>query len=238
MINTFIFDLDGTLLPMDMEVFLNKYFSELSIKFKDLFSQKELTAHVWASTTYMIKNKDPLITNEEAFFSDFYKRISYGPEIISPLFEDFYINDFKRIMTATRQEVIMVEAIKLLKEKGYKVVIATNPIFPELAINQRVQWGGFSIQDFEFITSFEKMHFCKPHLEFYHEVLDKVGKNPDECMMVGNDVEEDMVAKKLGIQTYLIEDCIICRENNKENIDFMGTYKDFFEFITSLPEVL
>jgi len=237
MLNTVIFDLDGTLLPMDMEVFLNKYFTELSFKFKDYFNPKELTEHIWASTGCMIKNKNPRITNEEAFFEDFYKRVVHKPEIISPLFEDFYINDFKRLASATRKEELMQNTVKILKEKGYRLVIATNPIFPKLAINQRVEWAGFSIDEFDFITSFEKMHFCKPHLEFYQEVLDNIDKKPQECIMVGNDVEEDMVAKKLGLKTYLLEDCLISRGNNREEVDYSGSYMDFNSFVVALPSL-
>ena len=238
MLNTVIFDLDGTLLPMDMELFLNKYFTELSIKFKDYFNPKELTEHIWASTGYMIKNKDPMKTNENAFFEDFFKRVSHTPEVINPLFEDFYINDFRRIASVARQEGLMQKAVKILREKGYRLVVATNPIFPELAINQRVEWAGFSIDDFDFITSFEKMHFCKPHLEFYQEVLDRINKSPQECIMVGNDVEEDMVAKKLGLKTYLIENCLISREDNRENVDYFGSYQEFYSFALALPNLI
>ncbi len=235
MLNTIIFDLDGTLLPMDMEDFLKQYFKELGIKFKDYFGPEELMSHIWASTSVMIKNRDPLITNEEAFFSDFFQRVSHAPEIINPLFDDFYINDFKRIIPAARREAAIQEAVGVLQKKGYGLVVATNPIFPQLAINQRIEWAGFSIEDFQFITSFEKMHFCKPNIEFYQEVLDTIGKRPEECMMVGNDVEEDMVAGLLGIKTYLIEDCIISRGEARENVDAAGSYGEFLSFVHALP---
>lgn len=237
MLNTIIFDLDGTLLPMDMDIFLKQYFQELGSKFKDYFSVEELTSHIWASTSFMIKNKDPMITNEEAFFSDFFQRVSHSPEIINPLFEDFYINDFKKITPVTRKEASIQEAVAILKQKGYSLAVATNPIFPQLAINQRIEWAGFSIEDFEFITSFEKMHFCKPNIEFYQEVLDAIGKPPEACMMVGNDVEEDMVAGLLGIKTYLIEDCMISRGETRNNVDAAGSYSEFLTFVQSLPDL-
>lgn len=237
MITTFLFDLDGTLLPLDMDDFIKRYFGGLAVKFKDLIKAEELSGHVWASTSYMVQNKEASKTNEEAFFEDFFKRVNHDPSTIYPLFEEYYINDFKSIKQSTKEEELMIKSVLLLKEKGYKVVVATNPIFPELAINQRIQWAGFDVNTFDYVTTFEKMHFCKPHLEFYKEILQKVNLKAEECMMVGNDVEEDMVAGKLGLKTFLIEDCIIHRGASLEEIDYKGNYSDFYRFVEGLPSL-
>ncbi|KAB3527647.1 HAD family hydrolase [Alkaliphilus serpentinus] len=237
MIKTVLFDLDGTLLPLDMNEFIKRYFGGLTVKFKDMIKGEELSSIVWASTKYMVENKEASKTNEEAFFEDFYKRVHHKPEVMNPLFEEYYIKDFCKVQDATRQEELMVKAVRQLKDKGYKVVVATNPIFPEIAIHQRIKWAGFEIEDFDFITTFEKMHFCKPNVEFYQEVLENIGGKPEDCLMVGNDVEEDMVAKQLGLTTFLIEDCIIHRGTSLEGIDYKGDYKKFYEFVVGLPSL-
>ncbi|SET27326.1 FMN phosphatase YigB, HAD superfamily [Natronincola peptidivorans] len=237
MIKTILFDLDGTLLPLNMEDFLKRYFEELGMKFQNLIHPKELAKLVWGSTEYMVKNIDKEKTNAEAFFEDFFSKVSHKPEELNPIFDDFYINDFPKIKETASQNQNIIDAITILKEKGYELVVATNPLFPKLAILHRIQWAGLNKEDFVFITSFEEMHYCKPHIHFYEEILEKINRRPEECMMVGNDVEEDMVAKKLGIKTYLIEDYKIQRSQKIEGIDYIGKYEDFYEFVKTLPSI-
>ena len=89
-------------------------------------------------------------------------------------------------------------AIELALARGFEVVIATNPVFPQKAIFERLRWGGFANKKFNLITSYENMHFCKPKPQYYAEILSKLGRTPAECWMIGNDVEEDLVAAQLG----------------------------------------
>ena len=237
MITTILFDLDGTLLPMDMDVFIKKYFSELSIKLKDYFTPGELTESIWSSTKYMVSNIDADKTNEETFFEDFYERINHEAEIINPILDDFYEDDFNNIRSVTAQNKHIMESVASLKQKGYHLVLATNPIFPEKAILHRIEWAGLNKDDFIFITSFEKMHYCKPQLKFYEEVLENIQRHPQHCLMVGNDIEEDMIAKSLGMKTYLIENHIIGTIKKDMSIDYKGSYEDFYEFVTALPSL-
>ena len=81
------------------------------------------------------------------------------------------------------------------------------------------------------------MHFCKPNLKFFKELLEIIGKEPKDCLMVGNHVKEDMVAKKIGISTYLIKDYVSGDLDKDENIDHMGYYKDFYQFVKELPDL-
>ncbi|AOY76041.1 HAD family hydrolase [Clostridium formicaceticum] len=235
MLKTILFDLDGTLLPFKMEDFIKKYFEELGKKFQNYFTFKELQNLLWESTEYMIRNMEVDKTNADAFFEDFYSKTTHSPDRLMPLFEDFYTNDFPKIKEVTKQSEYIVKAISLLKEKKYELIVATNPLFPKQAILHRIEWAGLNKDDFAFITNFEEMHFCKPHLHFYQELLEKINRQPQECMMVGNDVEEDMIAKKLGCITYLIEDYKIQRSENADTIDYRGKYEDFYEFVKALP---
>ncbi|ABR47425.1 Haloacid dehalogenase domain protein hydrolase [Alkaliphilus metalliredigens QYMF] len=235
MITTILFDLDGTLLPLDMEAFTKKYFKELGIKLKDYFTAEELTEKIWASSKYMIGNVDPAKTNEEAFFEKFAQLIIWDTEELSPLFKEFYITDFVKIKETTGQSQYIIKAIELLKQKGYQLVVATNPMFPRQAIEHRIQWAGLNRDDFVFITSFEEMHYCKPQIQFYEEILVNINEAPSNCMMIGNDLEEDMIAKQLGMTTYLIEEHLIQRSTNLENVDYRGNYEAFYEFVKGLP---
>ncbi len=238
MINTILFDLDGTLLPMDTEAFIERYFQELSIKLKDYFTHEELVKHMWVSTAYMIKNTEEHKTNEDAFFEDFYKNVGHEEKVLTPIFDEFYREDFNKIKTVSRENEHIIQSIDILKQKGYDLVVATNPLFPKTAILNRIEWAGLDKDDFIFITNFEDMHFCKPNIHFYKEILNNIDKNPTNCLMVGNDVREDMIAKEIGIKTYLINDFIIGDIEESENIDYSGSYKDFYMFIKGLPNLI
>ena len=234
MINTILFDLDGTLLSIDTEEFIKNYFYALGSKLEDYFSPKEVYEYFWQSTKYMISNTDPKITNEEAFFQDFQQHTE-DLEEINVLLEEFYEKDFNQLKELGQSNDDMLKAVKILKEKGYKLVIATNPLFPRSAILNRIAWAKLNLDDFDFVTSFEHMHFCKPQIQYYKEVLENIDKKPSECLMVGNDVNEDMVSKEIGVKTYLIENNIIGKVN--DNVDHKGKYKDFFGFVKSLPKL-
>lgn len=235
MLKTILFDLDGTLLPINTEKFIKMYFDELGIKFKEYFEKEEFAGLIWKATETMIGSKDPKKSNMEVFFEYFYNKSQHGKEIIDPLFEDFYIREFLKIEELTEGNIYIQKSIALLKDKGYELVIATNPLFPKVAVNHRIQWAGLDREDFILVTTFEDMHFCKPNINYYKEILEKINRNPKECMMVGNDVEEDMVAGELGFKTYLIEDHKIQRGENINNIDYVGKYQDFYKFVQNLP---
>ena len=49
-----------------------------------------------------------------------------------------------------------------------------------------------------------------PNPANYRDILAQLGKRPQNCLMVGNDVSEDMIpARAVGMQVFLLEDCLI-----------------------------
>ena len=100
-----------------------------------------------------------------------------------------------------------------LKQLGLKIIIATNPFFPKIATHQRITWAGLNPNDFALVTTYENSRFCKPNLAYYQDILDKFGLKADECIMVGNDMGEDMIAQKLGLKVFLLTDQLINDDN-------------------------
>lgn len=237
MINTLLLDLDGTLLCMDTDDFTERYFEQLANKLKDYFTQEELTAILWKSIKHMIMSTDENQTNEEAFYEKFYQTVDPSREVLQPLIDEYYETDFHKLESICKPNTYVIESIELLKSKNYNLVVATNPLFPKSAVIDRIRWAGLDEDDFSFVTSFESMHYCKPNINFYKEVLKVIGKNFSECLMVGNHVDEDMIAKEIGISTYLIEDYAMGDMKDKKNIDYSGSYKDFYEFVKGLPKI-
>jgi FMN phosphatase YigB (HAD superfamily) len=236
MFNTILFDLDGTLLPMDMKAFEKLYFGAMAASLSDLISAKELVESIWSSTNVMINNLEEK-TNEEVFMEDFKNRVTGNIHIYKERFDKFYDNEFMKARGAVRESKEVQESVSILKEKGYKLVIATNPLFPLKAIHHRIRWAGFEPCDFEYITHYEKNHYCKPQLKYYEEILKDIGKSPEECMMVGNDVQEDIIAGNLGIKTYLIKDYMLHRTEGEIAADYEGNYEDFLAFVKELPKI-
>lgn len=153
-------------------------------------------------------------------------------------FNQFYLNEFDQIRVAVTPNVSVQKAVKLLKEKGYRLVIATNPMFPKIAIEKRIEWTGCDRNDFEYVTSFEKNHYCKPQLKFYEEVVNDCGLNPSECLMVGNDINEDMIVSKLNMSTYLITNHVIQNASIPDTVTYSGDYNDFYQFVVNLEPII
>ena len=86
-IKVVLFDLDGTLLPMDQEVFVKGYFMGIGAKLAPFgYEPKALIDAIWAGTIEMIKN-DGRRTNEKAFW-DYFASIYCEKSLADiPLFE-------------------------------------------------------------------------------------------------------------------------------------------------------
>ena len=235
-LTTVLFDLDGTLLPIDGEAFEAIYFKGLSSYFIDRFEPKEFIKIIWSATKQMVMDTSSK-TNEEVFMDALKEIVQEDITWMQERFERFYLNEFDQIKLAVTPNESIQKAVKLLKEKGYRCVIATNPMFPKIAIEKRIEWTGCDRNDFEYVTSFEKNHFCKPQIKFYEEILSDLRLNVTECLMVGNDIREDMIVSKIGMKSYLITDHIIQNEDIPEYVNYSGSYDDFLSFVQQLEAV-
>ena len=122
-------------------------------------------------------------------------------------------------------------AVCKLKDAGYRLVMATNSWFPESAIKARLRWAGVDAELFEFMTLMDNSHFCKPNPGYYKEILDRLGLAPEECLMVGNDVQEDMSADNLGIKVFLMTDDLINRTDEDVSHIPQGGFTELFEYL-------
>ena len=234
MIKAVLFDLDGTLLPMDQDIFIKTYFQALVKNMAPHDYEPELTMKaVWTGTMAMIKN-DGRITNEDAFWNAFGQFFDKDVRADEPLFEAFYREKFDRVKDCCGYDAQAKALVEACKEKGFSVVLATNPLFPAIATQKRMSWAGFVPEDFELYTTYENSSFCKPNLKYYEEILAKMNLSPEECVMIGNDVSDDMVVTQLGMKVFLLTDCLI----NKDNVDISvypkGSFKEAIDFIRHL----
>ncbi len=212
-----LFDLDGTLLPMDMDEFTGGYFRLLAKKAAPRgYEPQALVGAIWHGTAAMVHN-DGSCMNEEAFWRDF--AATFGDQALKdrPLFDDFYANEFLQARRFCGFDPGAAETVYRLRGAGYRVALATNPLFPAVATEARIRWAGLEPGDFEFITTYENIGYCKPNPDYYREVLRRAGLRPEDCLMVGNDVCEDMIASRLGMKVFLLTNCLINKDH--EDID-------------------
>lgn len=229
-----LFDLDGTLLPMDQDVFLKDYFSRMVKKLAPHgYEPNTLVKSIYAGTNAMIAN-DGSATNETVFWNSFTKFFGEQARSDEALFDDYYKNEFQEVKHSCGFLPEAATTIKTLRDKGYRVVLATNPLFPSIATESRIRWAGMSPEDFELYTTYENSSFCKPNLNYYEEILKKLGVTPEECLMVGNDIGDDMVAEQLGMKVFLIPRDLINKEGKDISNYPQGTLSDLLSYLETL----
>ena len=226
-IKAVLFDLDATLLPMNQDKFIEKYFAEISAYLNDKcgYEPKGFFGAMWLGIKDMIIN-DGTRTNEEAFWERF-KGI-YGSERIEgdmPVFEQFYAERFERTKSVCGYTKKSREVVDFVKERGITAVLATNPVFPLEATKMRMGWVDLKPEDFALVTTYENIGFCKPNPEYYAEIAKRIGVSPSECLMVGNDTSDDLSAALAGMDVFLLTDCLI----NTKGIDISSVPNGGFD---------
>lgn len=233
MYKNYLFDVDGTLLPMDMQEFTKLYFGSMTKKMSPIVKVEPQTLinAIWKGTAAMTKN-DGSMLNCEAFWRVASADCGVDLKSFEEQFDEYYRNEFIAAKQGTSVSPAAKKSVEYIKRNGGKLIAATNPIFPEVATRNRITWAGLDPDDFEYITVYENSTYCKPNTLYYREICDKCGIIPEESIMVGNDVDEDLCAAKLGFDTYLVKDCIINRENKDFSAHKNGSFDDFYEFLT------
>ena len=226
-----LFDLDGTLLPMDQDVFVNGYFGFLVKKMEPYgYEPKKLIRSIWGGTEAMVKN-DGTVSNEEAFWRYFTSVYGERSREDIHLFEEFYAVDFQKAQSFCGFTPLARETVELVRSLGGTAVLATNPLFPAVATESRVRWAGLSTEEFALYTTYENISWCKPNLDYYREILRRLEADPGSCIMVGNDVSEDMVAEKLGMKVFLLTDCMINKQQEDTSRWPSGSFGELADFL-------
>ena len=233
MIKMVMFDLDGTLLPMDMDVFIKCYFTLLAQKLTPCGydDAKKLVNSIWAGVSAMVGN-DGSCVNETAFWNKFTE--IYGEKCLEdkPVFEEFYENEFQQAKSCCGYTEEAKKTVAALKAHGTRVALATNPLYPAVATESRIRWAGLEPEDFEFYTTYENSCFCKPNPLYYTELAEKLGVKPEECLMVGNDADEDIAAEKAGMKVFLLTDCLLNKQGKDIGKYPNGSFEDLNRFLS------
>lgn len=233
-IKAVLFDLDGTLLPMDQDTFIKAYLGGMAKKLAPHgYNPDELVKAVYAGMKAMTTN-DGSNTNEVVFWNAFTSILGEKVKEDMPIFDDYYRNEFQDVKNICGFLPEAAQTVRKLKEMGYRVALATTPMFPSIATESRIRWAGLELDDFEIFTTYENYHFCKPSLGYYKEVIEKMGVRPEECLMVGNDVGEDMITEKLGMKVFLMPADLINKVGKDISQYPQGSFKELMEYIKTI----
>ena len=210
MIKAIFFDLDGTLLPMNEELFTKKYFSLICKAFPQ-YEKEKLISTIYEGTMAMYKN-DGKNTNENVFWNIF--KSKYGNVNDKPLFDKFYVNEFTQTRECCQENKLAKEIVSFCKEHFEYVVLSTNPIFPLVGTLTRMSFVELKKDDFDFITSYENSSYCKPNPLYFKTLLDKFNLKPEEVILFGNNTLEDgECSYACGIKCYMVGDFLIKPSN-------------------------
>ena len=206
--NAIFFDLDGTLLPMDLEEFIQTYFGLLARQLPQYDTKRMLSA-LWQGTKAMMVN-DGSMTNESRFWDVFSAHLGPAIREEEPVLETFYRTAFHQAKDVCGENPQARSIIDLAHQKADLVVLATNPLFPRCAVESRLSWIGLKPEDFDYITSYENSSFCKPTADYYQGICRELNLQPSHCLMVGNDLKEDAWgASSAGLDVHIVTDCLI-----------------------------
>lgn len=234
MIKTVLFDLDGTLLSMDNEVFIKYYFKLLLKKMVPYgYDPKELVENIMKATYTVVAN-DGSMTNHDRFFMSFNKlmagKLHTTSDELEKIFEDFYNNEFDEAKCVIDRNDDIRRVIDMLRDNNIDIIIATAPVFPSVAVNKRLSWIGEDIGNFKYVSTYENSTYCKPNIKYYEEIINKNQLDKDSMLMVGNDLNDDIKpCEILGIDTFFIDRYAVNDDQNYQKN--RGSFDDLYKYI-------
>lgn len=207
MIKAALLDLDDTLIQSDTDNFFNSYLKLLTVHLADYIPPEKVVPLLMGSFEQTLHEFDPTRPLYDRLMDRFSAAVNHELPVLEPLFDEFYNGAYTTLSDRIEHKPSAPRLLDTLFNRGYTVVVATNPGLPEVAIHHRMRWGGIAPEDYDFdlITTLETMHFGKPDADYYAEIVLRLGIEPHEAIMVGNDWHADLVgADKAGLYTYWI----------------------------------
>ena len=231
MIKAVFFDLDGTLLPMDQDTFIKTYIGGLTKKLAPFgYEPSAVASALWKGTGDMMKN-DGSARNDVVFWNSFSEILGQDVRKEEKRLDEFYENEFQLVKNVCGYTPRSKELVDSLKKRGITVVLATSPLFPRIATDSRIRWAGLEPTDFDYVTTYENSYYCKPNPTYYTDLCEKMGLYPQEVLMVGNDVGDDMVAESVGMKVFLLTDHLINKPNRDINDFEHGNFDAMCRYI-------
>jgi len=235
---TLLLDLDGTLLDNNMDSFLEGYLGAFGKHVRKVIDPGTFVTELLSATRKMVSNHAPNQTLEQAFDSAFYPSIGKSKQDLQGIIDSFYREVFPTLKALTRPVPEAVSLVRAAFERGYLVCIATNPLFPLTAIQQRLDWAGLPVSEYPFllVPSYETFHFAKPNPAYYTEFLGLIDQSAGPVVMVGNDPVSDITAaNQAGLATFWLDDRVLVLPSGIQPLPRHASLDEFMPWLDSIP---
>ena len=227
MIKAVLLDMDNTILANPDQVFAREFKQLAESFFMDLWGISDISTLIHQGMRAMYDQPHYDRTNMEILIDTLQQNTQLPIEAVEDGLNVFYEQAYPALKPCVSPIPGAAELISYLRDHDYAVVIATNPLYPEWGVIQRLQWAGLPDSDYAFITHADNMHFIKPDPSYYAEIIARIGIEPDEAVIIGDGIENDICAAKvIGIHTYYIGEDI-----HHPDIEHKGTIQDFHKAI-------
>ncbi len=233
MFRAILFDLDDTLIENDMQSFLDAYFKSLAPRIQPYCKNVNFIDAIYKSSRPLFKMKNSNTVLIDVFYNELKNYTGLEPDEMHKLFLEYYDNEYRSI-DVIKPVPGAIDCLHKAAEIAEKIVVATVPIFPKIAINIRLEKGGITDFDFDLITGIDEMHSSKPHKSYFDEILKKINCKPGECLMIGNDHIDDLAAQKAGIRTFLVTNFQKNKGKSKFKPDREGSMDDLLTYLSLL----
>lgn len=233
------FDLDGTLLPMDIDEFMKSYFARIAAYAGGCGLDPERFLDALKLGVHAMAHNEDGRTNMKAFwevFPDAYGKEDLEGLDILDICNRFYAEDFGHIGDGFEGNPAAARAVETLDRKGYPLVLTTMPMFPLPAVKHRLRWAGVDPSRFKRITTYENSSSTKPRLSYYSENLDAMGLRGEDVLMVGNNTVEDLAFMELGADAFLVTDWLLDPAGIDLDTVRHGSLEQFADWTETLPD--
>ena len=207
-----LIDLDGTLLPMDTAAFMRAFLAHVGQCCAAALGMApaELSDKMGQAVSAMVNGSNPHSSNADSFWAGFERVSGKDRPLAESILAQYYQGEFSALRSLCGQQPLAGALLRGLAEQGYELVLATNPIFPRIAIEKRLRWAGIAPEEFVLISHYENCHSAKPDQAYYLELLHERRATPRATLMIGNHVFDDILpANNVGMRCYFLTDCAI-----------------------------
>lgn len=226
-----LFDLDGTLLQVQMQQFIPRYISALHAYCQDLTSHQRLQEAMCAGIHFLLATENGVQTNQQRLFEFVAAQLDLNPQLLAQRYADFLASDFEFLATGIQSLSLANALVNICVRAKVPVVLATNPVFPRQLIEARCRWAGIDVAAFDLVTSLENSRYCKPQLGYFYALAEELSIDPQDCLMVGNDTSHDLAAGETGMTTWLVDTWLMVRKGPNFTPNFRGNHQQLHDFL-------
>lgn len=199
-----LLDLDGTLLDLDGDEFLEAYAQVVADWMAPLMPPARFTEALWSAAIPLMVNEHPGVPNRVALWNGLAQALDVPADRLEQTFLDGLAHhDLTSILPGGHPSPGAHRLIAAARKRRLKVAVATMPIYPRIVVDERLRRARLDRVDWDAVATYD-MHAVKPHPSYWRELADDLATEPDECLVVGDDYFRDMSARRTGMQTFYV----------------------------------